>query len=102
MTACEMRHGLHSAKFTVIKQDSSATVGVVGPGFDPSGGSKAFSSVSPGAGWVIYLEDGKLYTKTNGATWAGQLQKGEIKAGDVLGLVADLSVGRCAQQCSRC
>ena len=62
-------------------------MGVVGQGFDAAGGGMASSSAE---GWMLGTDWGDLYHARNPSNWEGKPQRGEIKQGDVFGLLLDL------------
>ena len=59
-----------------------AVVGVVGPGFDPTGGVPACNSPQ---GWGIHTYYGELYQASRYSRWEGQPQyPNQLKQGDVV------------------
>ena len=76
-----MTAGVHCAHFELRKLGYGAFVGVVGPGFDPAAGGKAWQSAE---GWVMSTHDGWLRHGGSPSEWAGQPKVQEIKAGDVV------------------
>ena len=55
----EMRRGRHCATFTLRSLDGGAAIlGVVGVGFDPAAGTKAYASPQ---GWMLYTSWGDLF-----------------------------------------
>ena len=79
--------GAHYVEVTLLEQGGGAWMGVVGQGFDAAGGGMASSSAE---GWVLDTDSGNLYHARYGSNWEGQPQQGEIKQGDVVGLLLDL------------
>ena len=77
----EMTAGVHCAHFEMRKLGNHATVGVVGPGFDPAAGGEANESAE---GWLMGAVTGRLCHGGSGSEWAGQPKEGEIKVGDVV------------------
>jgi hypothetical protein len=104
-TAQPMAAGVHYAEFTLLKQGIfGASVGVVGTSFDAAGGEYTRSGVCLGKSYARYSADGWLLY-TGGATfvhgrsidadpgeteWEGMPQPGEMKDGDMVGLLLDL------------
>eukprot|EP01046_Picozoa_sp_COSAG06_P049935 COSAG06_NODE_7788_length_2374_cov_33.256703_3_plen_118_part_01 len=83
-----MAAGAHYVEMTLLeKGEYSAGMGVVGQGFDAAGGGEAFRSAE---GWVLDTEYGVLYHAGGVSNWEGRPQPGEIKQGDVVGLLLDL------------
>eukprot|EP01046_Picozoa_sp_COSAG06_P011132 COSAG06_NODE_627_length_13661_cov_92.900162_7_plen_201_part_00 len=85
-----MAEGVHYVEMTLLKKDSGngASMGVVGQGFDASGGGMAFQSAE---GWLLYTCNDNLFHANQYSRWEGQPQEsGEIKQGDVVGLLLDL------------
>jgi hypothetical protein len=80
--------GAHYVEMTLLEQGNhGALMGVVGQGFDAAGGGKACLSAE---GWLLGTSGGYLGHASNGSKWEGMPQEGEIKAGDVVGLLLDL------------
>jgi hypothetical protein len=80
--------GAHYVEMTLLKKGSSgAWMGVVGQGFDVAGGGKACDSAE---GWMLRTDDGSLGHAGRASKWQGKPQQGEIKQGDVVGLLLDL------------
>ena len=78
----EMRRGRHYATFTLrgqIDADHDASLGVVGPSFDPTAGHEAYDHYQ---GWVLAAIDGDLYQKGYFCEWEGQPD--QLKQGDVV------------------
>jgi|EP01046_Picozoa_sp_COSAG06_P051514 hypothetical protein len=78
---------LEAGEYINIGEYGGAFLGVVGQGFDATGGGKASNSAE---GWLLSTVDGNLYHAPRYSKWEGQPQYHEIKAGDVVGLLLDL------------
>ena len=81
-----MAEGAHYVEMTLL-EEGYAFVGVVGQGFDAAGGGGAHMSAE---GWLLSTLHGRLFHTGWGSNWEGQPQYGEIKQGDVVGLLLDL------------
>ena len=78
----EMRRGRHCATFTLRSLDGGAAIlGVVGVGFDPAAGTKAYASPQ---GWMLYTSWGDLFHAGRSSHWEGQPEYAELKEGDVV------------------
>eukprot|EP01046_Picozoa_sp_COSAG06_P058569 COSAG06_NODE_11812_length_1461_cov_48.981645_1_plen_184_part_00 len=89
-----MAEGAHYVEMTLENAWNGALMGVVGQGFDAARGGRAFGSAE---GWLLRTGDGTLchghgtlYHAGNFSNWEGMPQTGEIKQGDVVGLLLDL------------
>ena len=83
-----MAEGAHYVEMTLLKKAPyGAFVGVVGQGFDAAGGEAAFQSAE---GWLLGTGSGYLYHAGWDSDWEGRPRPGEIKQGDVVGLLLDL------------
>eukprot|EP01046_Picozoa_sp_COSAG06_P017738 COSAG06_NODE_1213_length_10240_cov_645.253525_11_plen_320_part_00 len=83
-----MAEGAHYVEMTLLEKGSyGAMMGVVGQGFDAAGGGEASDSAE---GWLLSTGHGTLWHAGPGSNWQGQPQLGEIKQGDVVGLLLDL------------
>ena len=79
--------GAHYVEMTLLKKGSyGAWMGVVGQGFDAAGGGMACNSAE---GWMLRTDDGSLGHAGRASKWQGMPQQGEIKQGDVVGLLLD-------------
>ena len=77
-----MRRGRHCATFTLRSLDGGAAIlGVVGVGFDPAAGTKAYASPQ---GWMLYTSWGDLFHAGRSSHWEGQPEYAELKEGDVV------------------
>eukprot|EP01046_Picozoa_sp_COSAG06_P042692 COSAG06_NODE_5477_length_3455_cov_29.898391_3_plen_206_part_00 len=81
-----MAEGVRYVEMTLEKA-GDAMMGVVGQGFDAAGGGMACDSAEA---WMLYTNDGRLYHAGGDSKWEGMPQKGEIKPGDVVGLLLDV------------
>eukprot|EP01046_Picozoa_sp_COSAG06_P063579 COSAG06_NODE_14827_length_1122_cov_19.174976_1_plen_198_part_00 len=83
-----MAAGAHYVEMTLLEKGSGhgAMMGVVGQGFDAAGGGGACNSAE---GWLLNTHFGLLYAGRP-SNWEGMPQTGEIKPGDVVGLLLDL------------
>ena len=83
-----MSAGVYYANLTLLTQDGGYVyAGVVGAGHDAVGGLHAHYSAE---GWLLGTGGGAL-THANGfGNWEGMPLFGEVKAGDVVGLMLDL------------
>ena len=82
--------GAHYVEMTLLEKGqfgNGACMGVAGQGFDAAGGGEASDSAE---GWVLRTYGGKLWHAGRTSNWEGQPQYGEIKQGDVVGLLLDL------------
>eukprot|EP01046_Picozoa_sp_COSAG06_P041153 COSAG06_NODE_5075_length_3743_cov_574.014544_1_plen_223_part_00 len=80
--------GAHYVEMTLLKKGGyGAEMGAVGQGFDAAGGGEASRSAE---GWLLSTGGGYLYHARSDSTWQGKPQQGEIKQGDVVGLLLDL------------
>ena len=83
----EMRHGRHYATFTLrgqIDAKHDASLGVVGPSFDPTDGHEGYDHYQ---GWVLAAIDGDLWHASRQSSWEGQPDdeiKCALKEGDVV------------------
>ena len=68
----EMRRGQHYATFTLRDNHGQAMLGVVGAGFDPTGGAPAYQCAPLSQGWVLGTLYGYLYQNGRGSRWQGQ------------------------------
>ena len=82
-----MAEGAHYVEMTLLEKGWGANMGVVGQGFDAAGGGKAFQSAE---GWLVITFGGSLGHAGRFSNWEGMPQRGEIKQGDVVGLLLDL------------
>jgi hypothetical protein len=83
-----MAEGAHYVEMTPLEKGFvGALMGVVGQGFDAAGGGGAFRSAE---GWLLQTYDGYLRHASKNSNWEGMPQRGEIKQGDVVGLLLDL------------
>jgi hypothetical protein len=83
-----MAEGVHYVEMTLLETGSwGAYMGVVGQGFDAAGSGEANESAE---GWVLRTYNGCLRHAGNYSDWAGRPQPGEIKQGDVVGLLLDI------------
>jgi hypothetical protein len=82
-----MAEGAHYVEVTLLEKGYAAMMGVVGQGFDAAGGGMASDSAE---GWMLSTDIGDLCHASNFSTWEGMPQQGEIKQGDVVGLLLDL------------
>eukprot|EP01046_Picozoa_sp_COSAG06_P049500 COSAG06_NODE_7634_length_2429_cov_10.121732_2_plen_329_part_00 len=94
MTLLEQGGMRSSGDWTFRRQSGPSSMGVVGQGFDAAGGGCASSSAK---GWVLSTKGGTLWHARcdlwhagNASNWQGMPQYGEIKQGDVVGLLLDL------------
>eukprot|EP01045_Picozoa_sp_COSAG04_P008569 COSAG04_NODE_477_length_13694_cov_3.632310_8_plen_244_part_00 len=76
----EMRRGLHYATFTLHSRPL-AFLGVVGAGFDPTSGARAFQCPQ---GWVLSTRSGPLTHAGRSSSWEGQPKYKELNEGDVV------------------
>eukprot|EP01045_Picozoa_sp_COSAG04_P024733 COSAG04_NODE_3133_length_3132_cov_13.857567_2_plen_107_part_00 len=74
-----MTTGVHCAHFE-MRQLGYACVGVVGSGFDPAAGGRAYESAE---GWLMRNDGGRWHVGSYSG-WAGQPKQSEIKEGDVV------------------
>eukprot|EP01046_Picozoa_sp_COSAG06_P047980 COSAG06_NODE_7083_length_2640_cov_24.929555_2_plen_183_part_00 len=81
--------GAHYVEMTLLEKGSYgiAYMGVVGQGFDAAGGRAAYRSAE---GWLLRTGYGDLCHAGRLSRWEGMPQPGEIKQGDVVGLLLDL------------
>ena len=80
--------GAHYVEMTLLEKGGyGAWMGVVGQSFDVAGGRAASSSAE---GWLLDTDGGCLYHAGWDSYWQGMPQGGEIKQGDVVGLLLDL------------
>eukprot|EP01046_Picozoa_sp_COSAG06_P029897 COSAG06_NODE_2808_length_6249_cov_12.456585_1_plen_192_part_00 len=81
--------GAHYVEMTLLEKGrhGGAYMGVVGQGFDAAGGGLAFQSAE---GWLLSTDSGFLLHAGRASNWEGKPQEGEIKPGDVVGLLLDL------------
>eukprot|EP01046_Picozoa_sp_COSAG06_P052667 COSAG06_NODE_8907_length_2041_cov_2.403409_1_plen_250_part_00 len=84
-----MTEGAHYVEMTLLDNGGSlgATMGVVGQGFDAAGGGVAWQSAE---GWLFSTLGGWLSHAGRPSNWEGMPQRGEIKQGDVVGLLLDV------------
>jgi hypothetical protein len=82
-----MAEGAHYVEMTLLEEGNGALMGVVGQGFDAAGGEAAFYSAE---GWLLGTGSGNLAHASWGSNWEGMPQRGEIKRGDVVGLLLDV------------
>jgi hypothetical protein len=83
-----MSAGVYYANLTLLTQDGGYVyVGVVGAGHDAVGGLHAHYSVE---GWLLGTGGGALTHANDFSNWEGMPLVGEVKAGDVVGLMLDL------------
>ena len=68
-------------------------MGVVGVGFEP--GEPEEVAMDSAEGWMFSTSAGGLAHDANFAEWPGQPGRGEVRDGDVIGLLLDLgAIGR--------
>eukprot|EP01046_Picozoa_sp_COSAG06_P017591 COSAG06_NODE_1202_length_10285_cov_57.400648_5_plen_161_part_00 len=81
--------GAHYVEMTLLEKGYfGAFLGVVGQGFDAAGGGRASDSAQ---GWLLGTGYGNLcHAGSASSKWEGRPQRGEIKQGDVVGLLLDL------------
>jgi len=80
--------GAHYVEMTLLETGCcAAMMGVVGQGFDAAGGGAAYRSAE---GWLLNTVSGHLCHACGWGSWEGRPQQGEIKQGDVVGLLLDL------------
>eukprot|EP01046_Picozoa_sp_COSAG06_P029900 COSAG06_NODE_2808_length_6249_cov_12.456585_4_plen_191_part_00 len=80
--------GAHYVEMTLLEDGyGGAYMGVAGQGFDVAGGELAFQSAE---GWLLSTVGGYLRHVSSYSKWEGMPQQGEIKQGDVVGLLLDL------------
>ena len=80
--------GAHYVEMTHLEKGwAGACMGVVGQGFDAAGGGAASTSTE---GWLLDTNNGNLVHAGRTSDWEGRPQEGEIKQGDVVGLMLDL------------
>jgi len=80
--------GAHYAEMTLlVKGGVGAYMGVVGQGFDAAGSGEVQSSAED---WLLYTGGGYLVHAGSISKWEGMPYRGEIKQGDVVGLLLDL------------
>ena len=87
-----MAEGAHYVEMTLLEKeshrwDSGAFMGGVEQGFDAAGGGAAGRSAE---GWMLHTENGARYHACWVSNWEGMPQEGEIKQGDVVGLLLDV------------
>ena len=84
-----MAEGAHYVEMTLLEKGRfGPMMGVVGQGFDAAGGGQAASSAE---GWMLSTNDGGALVHAGSAIfWQGKPQRGEIKQGDVVGLLLDV------------
>jgi hypothetical protein len=83
-----MAEGAHYVEMTLLEKGQfGAYMGVVGQGFDAAGGGAAYQSAE---GWLLDTNNGNLVHAGRTSDWEGRPQEGEIKQGDVVGLMLDL------------
>eukprot|EP01046_Picozoa_sp_COSAG06_P042696 COSAG06_NODE_5478_length_3454_cov_7.281073_1_plen_192_part_00 len=84
-----MPEGAHYVEMTLLEKGSlGAYLGVVGQGFDAAGGGAAYGSAE---GWLLLGTGfGHLFHADGFSKWEGMPQFGEIKPGDVVGLLLDV------------
>ena len=80
--------GAHYVEMTLLEKGrGGALMGVAGQGFDAAGGGRAYQSAE---GWLLNTYNGDLEHAGRTSDWEGMPQRGEIKQGDVVGLLLDL------------
>eukprot|EP01046_Picozoa_sp_COSAG06_P043936 COSAG06_NODE_5838_length_3250_cov_27.950492_2_plen_159_part_00 len=78
--------GAHYVEMTLLETGiCGANMGVAGQGFDAAGGGR-----NAYEGWLLYTGYGHLCHAGKCSKWEGSPQEGEIKQGDVVGLLLDL------------
>eukprot|EP01046_Picozoa_sp_COSAG06_P025635 COSAG06_NODE_2166_length_7431_cov_10.271959_9_plen_259_part_00 len=83
-----MADGAHYVEMTLLEKGGwGVWMGVVGQGFDAAGGGMAWASAE---GWLLNTRFGYLRHAGRGSDWEGMPQEGEIKPGDVVGLLLDV------------
>ena len=82
-----MAEGAHYVEMTLLEEGGNgALMGVVGQGFAAGGGAACTSA----EGWMLDTAEGYLSHAHDHSNWEGMPQEGEIKQGDVVGLLLDL------------
>jgi hypothetical protein len=86
-----MADSAHFVEMTLLKHQAPACIGVVGQGFDAKAFAQSRGEASSATeSWLLRTNTGVLWHAGKSSDWEGKVKGGELKAGDVVGLLLDL------------